>query len=518
MKSSQEFLEKILIVDSDKAKLEAMKTMLANVDAEIHEASSGNSALSFMIRNDYALVITALTMPKMDGCELLQLMREFPTTVNTPVFMVSDKVLDNDLLLECYENRVIDIMQWPVNEHVIQAKAKVFVSLSSQSNTSELKSSLDKSINYNLTQNQTSNSQDDDKAEKQKILIVDDLEENLYALEVLLRKLDLNIYKASSGMMALDLLKENQFSLILLDVQMPEMDGFEVAKRINDMNLPEAIPIIFVTAISKEHKHVYQGYESGAIDYIFKPIEPAILLAKVSIFMQLYNHRHKLKKMVMEKNELLEKVEAQNTQLGYLAYHDPLTKCANRAGFENKIVECLSSAKRYSRMFALILIDLDHFKVINDVYGHDYGDAILQKVVDRLQDTLRTSDFVARLGGDEFSVILDEINSFHGAGKAAQNIIDSLTETYVINNKKLRIGASIGIACYPNEHFEDEIEASAFIKNADIAMYRAKQRRNNSYEYFSSEFSQQHQERTDIENSLKFALEKEELFLGAMKI
>lgn len=136
--------------------------------------------------------------------------------------------------------------------------------------------------------------------ERAKVLIVDDKRENLFAMEVLLKQLDIAIYKAESGNEALMLMLQHEFALVLLDVQMPGMDGFEVASIMQDSELTRNIPIIFVTAISKEEKHVFKGYGSGAVDYIFKPLNPDILRSKVCVFVNLYEARVKCIEMEQE--------------------------------------------------------------------------------------------------------------------------------------------------------------------------------------------------------------------------
>ncbi len=130
---------------------------------------------------------------------------------------------------------------------------------------------------------------------KSSILLVDDRPENLVALEGLLDGFDLNVIKASSGNEALGLILENEFALVLLDVQMPDMNGFETAELIRGNERSKDLPIIFVTAISKEQKHVFKGYDTGAVDYLFKPLEPEILRSKVKIFPNLHRQKKPLK-------------------------------------------------------------------------------------------------------------------------------------------------------------------------------------------------------------------------------
>jgi two-component system, cell cycle response regulator len=151
--------------------------------------------------------------------------------------------------------------------------------------------------------------------EKVNILIVDDRKENLIAMEALLENPELTIIKAESGNQALGLLLEFNFALVLLDVQMPEMDGFEVAELMRVKEKTRNIPIIFVTAINKEEKYVFKGYETGGVDYLFKPINPHVLKSKVNVFLELYRKRLELERLVNEKNEYILELHQLNKRI-----------------------------------------------------------------------------------------------------------------------------------------------------------------------------------------------------------
>ncbi len=232
------------------------------------------------------------------------------------------------------------------------------------------------------------------KTEKVNVLIVDDRPENLLALGAILSDSELNIIKAGSGNETLALTLEHDFALILLDVQMPNMDGFEVAELLRGNNETCHIPIIFVTAINKEQKYVFKGYDSGAVDYLFKLIDPDIIASKVRVFTELYRQ----KKLI----------EEQALSLEQLAFYDPLTHLPNRTLFFDRFTHALAHAKRSETIVALLSMDLDRFKKVNDSLGHDVGDLLLKEVSVRFKGFLRSADTVARLGGDEFAIILSD--------------------------------------------------------------------------------------------------------------
>jgi two-component system cell cycle response regulator len=151
--------------------------------------------------------------------------------------------------------------------------------------------------------------------DKVNILLVDDRKENLIALEALLESPDLRIIKAESGNQALGLMLEFDFALVLLDVQMPEMDGFEVAELMRKKEKTRQIPIIFITAINKEEKYVFKGYETGGVDYLFKPIDPTILKSKVHVFLELHRKKMEMERLINEKNDYILELHQLNKKI-----------------------------------------------------------------------------------------------------------------------------------------------------------------------------------------------------------
>ncbi|MCF6768582.1 GGDEF domain-containing protein [Thiotrichales bacterium 19S11-10] len=177
-----------------------------------------------------------------------------------------------------------------------------------------------------------------------------------------------------------------------------------------------------------------------------------------------------IKNLISENQYLIKKVIQQNEILKNLARNDALTNIPNRRSYEETLLSLLSHAKRHDHILAILLIDLDKFKYINDTFGHHVGDILLQNVATRLKECLRKGDFVARTGGDEFVVILHEIDNKDIAGVVAYKILSELTKSFTIEEHTIDIGASIGISCYP----ENGSSMDALVKSADKAMYQAK--------------------------------------------
>jgi diguanylate cyclase (GGDEF)-like protein len=193
----------------------------------------------------------------------------------------------------------------------------------------------------------------------------------------------------------------------------------------------------------------------------------------------------------------------------YLAYHDGLTALPNRSLFNKLLSQAISQAQRHHRQLAVAFIDLDRFKQINDTLGHEAGDELLKEVATRLKACLRDSDTVARLGGDEFVVLLPELGEEKYAATVAQKIITTIAKPFVLLGQEFRVTASIGISTYPN----DGLDEQTLTKNADIAMYQAKEDGKNNFQFYSEELNANSLERLTLESGLRHALERNEFEL-----
>ncbi len=279
--------------------------------------------------------------------------------------------------------------------------------------------------------------------QKPTILIVDDSPSILQLLVHLLKD-NYHIKVANNAHRALELAQTNP-DLILLDVVMPDMDGYEVCTQLKNDEKTSNIPVIFITGKTRAEDEEY-GLGLGAIDFITKPIRPAIVIARIKTHITLIQ---------------------QHQQLQQLAMRDQLTGLYNRHYLLDFAAKKMAKAKRHDNPLSMIMLDIDHFKAINDQHGHTTGDVVLQDVATILQDNCRTEDVAARIGGEEFILLLDGCKIDHCQSKAEH--IRQQVEQLMPQN--IRVTSSFGIT----EYLAEDKDFETFFNRADIALYEAKE-------------------------------------------
>lgn len=309
-----------------------------------------------------------------------------------------------------------------------------------------------------------------------RILVADDSKTNLSLITNSLVKLGHEVITANNGKEAIKEFIECQPDLIILDVVMEGMSGLECAKQIRSLNVNLWIPIIFLSG-SIDDDSIAKGIDAGGDDYLSKPFSETTLAAKIKAMQRISDMRKKL----FEATE----------QLTILSTTDTLTGINNRFQFNRSIKEQIHQSIEHDQVFALLFIDLDKFKIVNDSLGHQVGDALLIQVTHRLQSCIRSDDFLARMGGDEFAIILNNITDYSITETITKRIISSLATPFNLSNQVIHITTSIGITYYPGDATTEE----DLLRNADIAMYQAKQAGRNNYKFYNKNL-----ERTDNAN------------------
>jgi len=317
------------------------------------------------------------------------------------------------------------------------------------------------------------------------ILVVDDRPENLVVMEGILESPSLNIIKANSGAEALGLMLEHEFAIVLLDVQMPEMDGFETAEFMKKSEKTKIIPIIFVTAINYDKKSISKGYDAGAVDYLFKPIDPIILKSKVDVFVNLYQQKETIKeqtRLLEEKVQELLDLKEENWKLENLSLVDELSGMPNRRNFNQYMNIQWGNCAFSKNYLSIIMIDIDNFKAYNDNYGHVKGDECIVKVAACIMESLeRPLDMAFRYGGEEFVAVIPNTD-VKGAKIIAERIrknIQSLNIIHSFSETEKVVTVSLGVSTILPEY---KFLLHELVEKSDVALYKAKSMGKNSVE------------------------------------
>ncbi|MGK7941042.1 MAG: EAL domain-containing protein [Crocosphaera sp.] len=342
------------------------------------------------------------------------------------------------------------------------------------------------------------------------ILIVDDKPTNVRVLSTMLTKVGYKVRGVTTGKMALIAAKSQTPALILLDVKMPDLNGYEVCQQLK--NIPETaeIPIIFLSALQDVDDKI-KAFEAGGVDYIIKPFQFQEVLARVSIHLTLQKARYQLQEL---NNRLEQQVQKQTVDLAEIkqqlihdALHDSLTQLPNRSLFLERVNSALQRVKEEEDYrFAVLVIDLDRFKMINDSGGHILGDRLLVKVSHTLHTLVSPADTVARIGGDEFAVLLDPIDEVNEALKVAEQVKQTLTTSFLIEEQEIFTSPSIGVTISMPSYDS----AAEILRDANLAMGEAKDRGGTRYELFNPQMHKQALKLITLERDLRYAIDKQE--------
>jgi diguanylate cyclase (GGDEF)-like protein len=367
---------------------------------------------------------------------------------------------------------------------------------------------------------------------KASILIVDNTPDNLRFLSKFLSQKGYKVRNAINGYLALTAAKAAKPDLILLDIQMPEMDGYQVCQILK--NDPETydIPVIFLTAMNSVIDKV-KAFSIGGADYITKPFHLDEVLIRIENQLKFQAAKAEIRQLNSElenrvidrtvelekaneklKQEIVERQRAEKRLL-HMAWHDSLTGLPNRSLLIEELQTCLNRVKRNSNyLFAVLFLDCDRFKIVNDSLGHLVGDKVIIAIAKRLQSCLSAEDTLARLGSDEFTIIIRNIQDISDAINRAKTINQELQIPLKIEAYDVFINVSIGIAM-GNATYE---KPEHILRDADIAMYQAKKLGHAHYQVFESSMRDHVLKRLQLETDLRLAVQNQEFYLNYQPI
>jgi diguanylate cyclase (GGDEF)-like protein len=316
------------------------------------------------------------------------------------------------------------------------------------------------------------------------VLVVDDDRSTRSALRHALHRSGFRVEEAGDGTGALAWLESNSADAILMDALMPEMDGFSACAALKQQPRWKDIPVLMITAL-EDRQSIERAFEAGASDFIPKPIHLSVVNQRV--------------------RRVIDATRAER-HVRHLAYNDTLTGLPNRLLFVEQLTRSIERSQTNNTQLAILFLDLDRFKFINDTLGHEAGDQLLSTMAQRLKGCVRSDDCVARLGGDEFTVLLDDLPNPSVAASVAQNICRTVSAPLIVGGQETVITASVGISIYP----ADGNDVSTLLRHADTAMYRAKQT-GSGFCYYESAMESAISDRLRLENDLRRALERDEI-------
>lgn len=359
------------------------------------------------------------------------------------------------------------------------------------------------------------------------ILVVDDIPDNLRVLSASLMERGYRVRCAKNGSMALVTAQKDPPDLILLDIKMPDLDGYEVCQRLKANEQTCGIPVIFLSALDDVFDKV-KAFTVGGVDYITKPFQVEEVLVRVKhqlalqtaiaeiqrlnseLEQKVRERTIQLERLISELNQEITKHKQTQKRLFHQALHDALTGLPNRNLLMEHLQKALQRSQRNQNyLFAVLFIDLDRFKIINDSLGHAVGDRFLVAIASLLKKCSRDVDTVARLSGDEFAILLDDLKDSNEAIAIAERLLKQLISPIYVDERKVFTGASIGIA-FSSPTYQSGVE---LLRDADIAMYRAKAQGKGHYALFDREMYAQTLHLSQLETDLRLALERQEFIL-----
>jgi two-component system, cell cycle response regulator len=446
---------RVLVVDDIAANVRLLQARLEAEYFDVLTASRGEDALDICARERVDVVLLDVMMPAMDGFEVCRRLKASPRTHHIPVVMVTALDQPSDKLqgLECGAD---DFLTKPVDDIALVTRVKSLARLKVLNDEMLMRASTSRQLG--LT--------DEEALERAlsagpgRILVVDDHPRSAPRIMGALTKVHDAVLERNPQT-ALIMLAEQPFDLLIVSTSLEGADGLRLCSQVRSLDRTRHMPIIIVVEAGNEAR-LLRGLDMGVNDYVMSPVDRHELLARVKTQIKRKRYSDYLR------NRLRESVE--------LSITDSLTGLYNRRYMESHLRTMLGESLRTGAPLSILVADIDHFKSVNDTYGHDAGDAVLKEFSQRFQRCTRGIDLACRLGGEEFLIIMPDTDSSH-AYQIGERIRDCVAAQpfEVKHDQKIAVTASVGLATLQGENDTPE----TMFKRADAALYAAKRRGRN---------------------------------------
>ncbi len=452
------YKKKILIVDDDPTSLKILESLLPADRYSIVKANNGREALESAFDQPPDLILLDIMMPGIDGYELARRIKKDPRTKDVPIIIVT-ALDESQSKVKGLEEGAEELLSKPI--HATELLARVSSMLRLKEYRDQLAVRMFSGMNFGVVTKRPEEVQIKEEDLPQ-ILLVEDTEVDAKIVKRALEEEPFHLNTVTSGREAFFFINHKKIDLILLDILLPDLDGFEICRRIKKEH--EDIQVVIVTCLDDLESKI-KGVELGADDFLVKPIIGRELKARV--------------KALLEKKVHLDSLRTHYQEALGRSQLDWLTGLYNHGYFQEFLGYELKRALDQGFPVTLIMIDVDNFKTYNDTLGHSAGDAILREMGQVLRNCIREVDFAARYGGEEFAVVLPYVNR-ENAIVVAERIHKALTTHEFFHDKSIALKnptMSMGVAVFP----EDASNKIELMKQADRMLYLAKQKGKNQY-------------------------------------
>ncbi len=445
---------RVLVVDDILPNVKLLEAKLSGEYFDVITASSGAEAIQKAEKESPDIILLDVMMPGMDGFETCQRLKSSPATAHIPVVMVT-ALTDATDRVRGLESGADDFLSKPVNDIALMARVRSLV---------RLKMTVDEWRIRENTANQfgfvgNKGTFLAEPSEKARVLIIEDKSFESEKFIETLKRDDDEIVAVRSGDQAMDMAQHNDFDIITVSLNLQNEDGLRLCSHLRSNERTRAVPILMV-AEEADMKRIAQGLEIGAHDYILRPVDRNELLARVRT--QIRRKRYQ------------DRLRSNYEQSLSLALTDSLTGLFNRRYLMVHLEKLLNKNKESNKSLCCLMMDIDHFKKINDTYGHQVGDDVLKVFAERVSQRLRSFDLVARLGGEEFVVVLPDISqdmAFQVAERLRKGICNTKFEVSGPHGP-IDVSVSIGAAMITGSQ---NLKVEEVLKLADDELYRAKE-------------------------------------------